>query len=117
MIRRFGGVFFSHDNNLANPGSLDHVLEAIEGSLFGQELYPTLFEKGAAIAWRIIKGHVFHDGNKRTGMEACRNFFDLNGYILKMDNQTIDVAVDIASNKMEFPDFVAWIEGRIESKP
>jgi death-on-curing protein len=70
MIESFGGIFFSGDRNLANPGSLEHALEEIQTTLFDQELYPTLFEKAAVIGWRIIAGYIFHDGNKRTGMEA-----------------------------------------------
>jgi len=62
MIYEFGGIFFVGDHNLANPGSLEHVLVEIRGSLFGQELYPTVYEKAAILAWRIITGHIFHDG-------------------------------------------------------
>ena len=69
MISHFGGIFFQGDDNLANRGSLEYVLAEIYGSLYGQELYPDIFQKAGLIAWRIIVGHIFHDGNKRTGME------------------------------------------------
>ena len=113
MIDKFGGVFFLGDRNLASPGSLEHVLEEIEGSLFGQEIHPTIIEKSAAIGWRIIiAGHIFHDGNKRTGMEACRLFLDLNGYTMKIDREVVDVALKIATSAMQFPEFVHWLEQR-----
>jgi len=112
MIDKFGGIFFLGDRNLAAPGSLDHVLDEIQGSLFGQEIYPSLFEKAAAIAWRIIHGHVFHDGNKRTGMEACRLFLDLNGCTMRIDREVVDVALKIATSEMQFPEFVRWLEQR-----
>jgi len=67
MIQSFGGVFFEGDRNLANSGSLEFVLAEIQGPLFDTELHPSIIEKAAAIGWRIIAGHVFHDGNKRTG--------------------------------------------------
>jgi hypothetical protein len=54
MIAHFGGIFFEGDNNLANQGSLEYVLAEIHGSLFGQELYPDLFQKAGLIAWRIL---------------------------------------------------------------
>ena len=49
MILEFGGIFFVGDRNLANPGSLEHVLVEIRGSLSGQELYPTVYEKAALL--------------------------------------------------------------------
>jgi hypothetical protein len=57
MISHFGGIFFEGDNNLANRGSLEYMLEEIHGSLYGRELYPDLFQKAGLIAWRIIAGY------------------------------------------------------------
>ncbi len=111
MIEEFGG-FFAGKDNLANPGSLEHVLAATQGSLFGREFYPTLIEKAAAIGWRIIVGHVFHDGNKRTGMEACRLFLDLNGFDMRIDHEVISMALSLAKGETSFADFVTWVERR-----
>jgi death-on-curing protein len=111
MIDRFGG-FFVGDENLANPGSLGHVLEEIQGSVFGHDPYPTLIEKAAAIGWRIIVRHVFHDGNKRTGMEACRLFLEINGYRMHIDHDVVRMALDIATHGVQFGGFVHWIESR-----
>lgn len=110
MIQSFGGIFFEGDRNLANPGSLEFVLAEIQGTLFGKELHPTIAEKAAAIGWRIIAGHVFHDGNKRTGMEACRLFLDLNGYTLHIDREAVAIALKIATGEANLPEFALWIE-------
>ena len=112
MILEFGGIFFAADQNLANPGSLEHILEGIQGSFFGYNPYPSLIEKAAAICWRIIVNHVFHDGNKRTGMETCRLFLELNGYAMKIDFEVVDMALRIAKGEIQFSEFVAWIEQR-----
>jgi len=112
MIENFGGIFFEGDRNLANPGSLEHILNEIQGSFFGHIPFPKLIEKAAAIAWRIIIIHVFHDGNKRTGMEACRMFLELNGYEMKIDSKVVDMALSIAKNKVNFTEFVQWLDSR-----
>jgi death on curing protein len=117
MITTFGGFFVEADENLGNPGSLEHVLEAIQGSLFGRDLYPTLTEKAAALCWRIIRSHVFHDGNKRTGMEVCRLFLDLNGYMMRIDRDVIRMAVAIANDRVSFDEFVEWVTDRTEPNP
>jgi hypothetical protein len=49
---------------LANRDSLEYVLDEIHGSLYGQEPNPDFFQKAGLIAWRIIIGQIFHDGNK-----------------------------------------------------
>jgi death-on-curing protein len=109
MILHFGGVYFEGDRNLANPGSLRHVLEEIQGSLFGYEPYPTVIEKAAVLGWRIIAGHVFHDGNKRTGMEACRLFLELNGYEMAIDRDVVEKALQIANGQIALAEFTHWL--------
>ena len=113
MVLTFGGFFTEGDDNLANPGSLMYILEAVQGSFFGHNPYPTLIEKTAAIAWQIIKAHIFHDGNKRTGMEACRLMLDLNGHTMRIDIEVKDVAVQICEKQISFHEFVQWLEGRV----
>jgi death-on-curing protein len=117
LITQTGGVFFTGDMNLANPGSLEHVLEEIQVSVFGFQPYPSLVEKAALVAWRIIASHVFHDGNKRTGMEACRQFLEMNGHTMRIeregiDQELIDMALRIATHRVEFAEFVQWVKQR-----
>ncbi len=116
MVAEFGGIFFSADDNLLNPGSLDHVLDEIQGSLFGQELHPSIYEKAATVGWRIIAGHVFHDGNKRTGIESCRLLLDLNGYEMRIDMDVVETALKVANGEMQLPDFAQWVEQRTTKK-
>lgn len=70
----FGGLFVP-PNNCHNRDSLEYALEAVDAVSFGQELYPSLSDKAALLAFKIIKNHVFHDGNKRTAITVCRAFF------------------------------------------
>lgn len=112
MILEFGGVYFEGDRNLANAGSLRYVLEAIQGSIFDRDPYPTVFDKAAALAWEIIKAHVFHDGNKRTGMEACRLFLELNGWKLTIDREIICIAIKIERGELDHPRLASWIAGK-----
>ncbi len=111
MIDRFGGLFVG-DDNMANPGSLEHVLEEIQGSVFGNELFPGVLEKAAAIGWRIIAGHVFNDGNKRTGMEACRLFLRLNGLRMRVDRQVVRMTLDVAQGRVSLEEFTQWVADR-----
>jgi death on curing protein len=109
MIAEFGGLFFDYNDNLLEPGALEHALIEIESSLFGEELYPDIFQKAGLIAWRINIGHIFFDGNKRTSMEACRLFLEQNNYILKIDNELVEIALRIAKHEIGFDTFVEWL--------
>jgi death on curing protein len=72
MLETFGGLPFSEaDNNLVNRGALENALYRIEEIIFGVDRYPSVLQKAAAVGWCVMAGHVFHDGNKRTGMECC----------------------------------------------
>jgi death-on-curing protein len=112
LIAEFGGIYFAGDHNQQNPGSLEHVLEQIQGPLFGHDAYPSLLEKAAALAWRINTSHVFHDGNKRTAMESCRAFLHLNGYQMRMGSEVTSMALAIAAHEVTFEAFVEWLRAR-----
>lgn len=109
MVLTFGGIYFEGDQNVANPGSLRYVLQAVRNRLFDRELFPGLEQKAAAYAWYMIKGHTFHDGTKRTAMEACRNFLELNGHKLIMDDEARRLALQIDACCAELRDVVDWI--------
>ncbi len=112
LIRRSGGHFREEVDNLLNPGSLEYVLHTIQGSFLGHDPYPTLFSKAAAIAWFVIDGHVFYDGNKRTGMDSCYVFLRFNGYEMRIDYEVVEMALAVAQQTVEFDTFVRWIEVR-----
>ena len=39
-------------------------------------------------------------------------FLELNGYILKMDMDVVDVAIRIATHEIEFDQFITWLKNR-----
>jgi len=96
--------------NLHNPESLYYLVDAVPGSMYGREFFPSLFEKAAAYPWHIITRHIFNDGNKRTGMEACRVFLELNGYALRMDEGVIGIAMWVAEGKVTQEELVEWVK-------
>ena len=108
----FGGFYTEGDKNLGNSGSLGYILEAIQSSFNGCDLYPTLVRKAAALAWRIITAHVFHDGNKRTGMEICRMMLDINGHTMRIDREVIEIAIHVSTHQITFEKFVEWVKLR-----
>jgi death-on-curing protein len=111
------GGFHDGGNNIINLGSLKWVLDAIQHPLFGVDQYPSIAEKAAILSWKITAGHVFFDGNKRTGTSALLIFLQANGYRLDASHDDIiDMMLHISSPEKEifdYEDYVEWIRDKI----
>lgn len=81
-IEQHGGNFIPPFNFL-NEDTIDYLIDAVEGELFGAPLYPKASDKAGLYMYNIISGHAFQDGNKRTGLETALLFLKLNGYKLQ----------------------------------
>jgi death-on-curing protein len=54
---------------------------------FGQEFYPTIFDKAACLFFSIAGGHIFSNGNKRTAVLALDQFLVANSIYLLLSNK------------------------------
>jgi death-on-curing protein len=70
-----GGSFGLWDSN-----ALESALAQPRAAFGGQDLYPTLADKVAALGFSLINNHPFIDGNKRIGHASMEMFLLLNGY-------------------------------------
>ena len=67
-------------SGLRDEGLLESAVYRPQASFGGQDLYPDLFTKAAALGHSLVSNHPFVDGNKRVGFEAMRLMLRLNGY-------------------------------------
>ena len=117
FIEASGEEFIGNDNLLYRT-SLDYILEAVAHSSFGEDLFPSIFHKAAAIAERIIVNHIFFGANKRTGLLTCATFLELNGYIMQIydaerfDQEAIETALAFQEKQISLNDFTAGIKSR-----
>jgi death-on-curing family protein len=114
MFEAFGGFYVAQNNNLQNADALHYVLAAIGGAVFGQDPYPTLLEKACALAWAIMKRHVFIDGCKRTAMESARVLLELNGCSLAIDDTVVGTAAQAAECSLSFSGLLDWLKAHIQ---
>ena len=73
MGRRRGG-----GHRGAKYEGVEAAVQAVKNSY-----YNSIEELGAAYAVYIVQGHVFQDGNKRTGLDAMMTFLAINGSKLR----------------------------------
>ncbi|MBA3620458.1 MAG: type II toxin-antitoxin system death-on-curing family toxin [Acidothermales bacterium] len=85
-----------------------------QASVFGQDAYPTLADKAAALMHSLARNHTLVDGNKRLAWAATRVFCLLNGRDLSYtvdDAETVVVAV--AAGELDVPDLAQWISAHL----
>lgn len=89
-------------NDVGQAGVKDHgLLESAvhrpQQSVFGEDAYPNLFDKAAALLESLVKNHCFHNGNKRTAYLVTKSFLMINGKHLRMERvYAVEFVVDIA---------------------
>jgi len=105
LIVQSGGA-----SGLRDRGALESAVAQPEASFGGEELYPSLAEKAAALGHSLIQNHPFVDGNKRIGHGAMEVFLLLNGYEFEalIDEQE-QVIIGVASGIISRSEFSEWV--------
>ena len=107
------GTFDCIDLNL-----LESVAEQPFQAGFGVDFYPTIYDKAAYLFFSLAGGHIFTNGNKRTGVLAVDQFLSANSIYLFLSNRQIrNDAIRTASYRIRGEDHknvVARLSRRIE---
>lgn len=90
---------------------LHSAIERPKATFSAQDLYPSIFDKAAALIHSLIQNHPFNDGNKRTALAVTVRFLFINGYILKAPHKAIiDFTLNIQKKKFRFEDISSWLQ-------
>ena len=130
-------IYEIHQVIIAETGGLPGwrdvaMLHAAAGRPFatfgGEELYPSPFEKAAALFHSLIKSHPFMDGTKRTAFASALYFLEQSGYTIpgKLPlKEVIRFCLEVAEEGMQraageqvqpksIPDIADWFRRLIE---
>lgn len=95
-------------------GALESAVAQPRMTFAGEDLYPTIVDKAAALGFSIIQNHPFIDGNKRTGHATMETFLLLNGHEIVADvSEQVGTILLIASGRMDRHEFAAWLGNNI----
>jgi death-on-curing protein len=106
-------------------GIMDHVVVSDAGLLasavlrpqvtvFGEDAYPTLADKAAALLHGIARNHALADGNKRLAWAAARVFLLMNGYSVAYDVDDAEaMVVGVAGGDVDVPQLADWLRSRM----
>ena len=92
-------------------GLLDSALVRAQTRLYGQDAYPTLPLKAAAIVHSVINNHPMVDGNKRSAWVILNFFLVKNNRALSAtQDEAYSFIMSIAEKRIELEEIAAWLE-------
>ena len=113
-------VLYIHERIIAQAGGVQGIrdftllhsaLERCKATYGGEDLYPSLFEKAAALLHSLVMNHAFLDGNKRTAYEVMKGFLYFNHFVITAPQEEIVrfcISVDNAGLKGK--QIVSWLK-------
>jgi death-on-curing protein len=107
-MRRFGGAA-----GLRDRGSLEAALARPQMTFAGEDLYPDVESKAAALMHSLVMSHPFVDGNKRTGAAVAELFLNLNGVELETDDDDlVAITLAVARGEVNAEALAIWLRQR-----
>ena len=83
-------------------GLLESAVARPQTSAFGEDAYPTLDAKAAALLHSIARNHALIDGNKRLALAGIIAFYGMNGRRLTLTNDdAYDLVMSVAVGEFD----------------
>ena len=110
LLQATGGASRIHDF-----GALESAIAQPKATVAGRDVYPSLAEKAAALAFSLVQNHPFVDGNKRAGHAAMETFLVLNGSEIDapVDDQE-RLVLDLAAGRVGRGDLTDWLHRHLK---
>lgn len=85
-----------------DAGLLESAVHRPAAAMFGQEAYPDLLDKAAALLQSLGTNRPLFDGNKRTAWISCVSFLAMNGVQLRPDIDAAErLVIDVATGAVD----------------
>lgn len=96
-------------------GLLDAAAARPRATAFGQDAYPDLWTKAAALLHSIVTNHALIDSNKRLGWLAAAVFLEINGVsISSASNDAVyDLVYGVAATDVQLDEIAARLQSLI----
>jgi death-on-curing protein len=86
---------------LRDAGLLESAAARPQTTVFGEDAYPDVHSKAAALLLSICKNHALIDGNKRLALAGTIVMLGVNGWTLTLTNdEAYDLVISVASGEL-----------------
>ena len=93
---------------IGDYGLLESALARPRASVFGEDAYPDLHLKAAALLHSLARNHALVDGNMRLAWTACRTFLAINGHwISAIEDDRFEFVIRVAAGVLPDADKIA----------
>jgi death-on-curing protein len=111
QVRQYGG-----GTGLRDRGALESALARPAVTFGGEDLYPDMADKAAALMHSLALNHPFVDGNKRVAAFAAIVFVESNGQeFLATPDELVATTLAVAEGKMAVEALAIWFRQRLRS--
>jgi death on curing protein len=111
QVKRYGGA-----TGLRDRGALESALARPAATFGGEDLYPDIADKAAALMHSLALNHPFVDGNKRIAAFAAIVFVESNGHeCLAAPDELVEATMSVAEGKMAVEALAIWFCQRLRS--
>ncbi len=112
LAKAFGG-----GRGLRDRAALEAAVARPGTTFGGEDLYPDLAAKAAALMHSIVGNHPFLDGNKRVGAAAAELVIEVNGYRLRApDSDLKAITFAVARGEVSADALAIWLRQRLEPR-
>ncbi len=94
-------------------GLLESALVRPQATVFGEDAYPTVWVKAAALLMSLVGNHALVDGNKRVGLTAAILLLRKNGLAVSVpEDPAYVLVIDVAEHRLiEVAEVAAVLQG------
>lgn len=98
-------------------GLVESAVARPRTTVFGEDAYPDVHTKAAALLHSIARNHAFVDGNKRISWLAAGAFYWINGYILDApDDPAYDLVIGAATGAVDVAEIASALRTWVRPK-
>ena len=109
-------INYGGSQEIRDQGLMESAIARPYQTFNGEDLYPTVFEKAAALTESIIINHPFIDGNKRTGFLAMLIILEIGNLKITASNDAIyNFTIQISTGEIKFEEIVTWLKNNTEA--
>ena len=105
IVEKFGKA-----KGVIEMGNLEYAMLRCESFRAKNEEEDAIW-KAAILLERIVNGHPFIDGNKRTAWQTAKTFLELNGYTIESgEEEAISFLLELAEKRKSIHFVKGWLD-------
>ncbi len=99
---------FGTPHQVRDAGLVESAIARPQAVLFGEDVYPGLAGKAAALLQSLVCNHALIDGNKRVGLAAVLLFYGLNDCdVVATDDALFELIMSVADGTLTDVELIA----------